>query len=178
VNVRALRRPWSRNRAWALIIALLPVSECLADSESHLSAASPGQPTAAGTGAANSSAPPQAPTRPVIPPPRKFIPPPRKFSEQEIKKHLSQQSQGSIPPSVSQPGQATAPEPKSLTISETKPAETELSTMAHPGVDPPASQPPAQVESLNQAMNNLETPSREPQAPQLQTTPDAFTRCA
>ena len=100
VNGRASSRHWIRNRAWALIAALLLASECLAVADSELTAASPSQSTVAGTGASISTATTQAPTRPVIPPPRKFIPPPRKFSAAEIKNRLNQQSQRSISPTA------------------------------------------------------------------------------
>ena len=157
-----------------MIAALLPASECLAVSDSDLTAASPGLSAAAGKDAPAASAATDAAPRPAIPPPRNFIPPPRKFSEQDIKNRLNQQSQSPIPPPARQPREATAPEPTSPPALETKPLEPVqpvLSTVALPGPDSQVNQPPTKLEPQNQVLATSERPS-EPQAALPQTAVD------
>ena len=89
VNGRALRRHWIRNRAWAVIAALLPASECLAVSDSD-----PAPPNSKQSDTSESG---QSGSRGALgTTARTRIPPPRIFSEQEIKGGQAVRSE--IPP--------------------------------------------------------------------------------
>ncbi len=78
MNGRASRRHWIRNRAWAVIAALLPASECLAVSDSD-----PAPPNSKQSDTSESG---QSGSRGALgTTARTRIPPPRIFSEQELK---------------------------------------------------------------------------------------------
>ena len=88
VNGRASRRHWIRNRAWAVIAALLPASECIAVSDSD-----PAPPNSKQSDTSKSG---QSGSRGAVgTTARTRIPPPRIFSEQEIK---GGQGEISVPP--------------------------------------------------------------------------------
>src|SRR5271166_3063509 len=89
VNGRASRRRWIRNRAWAVIAALLPASECLAVSDSD-----PAPPNSKQSDTSESG---QSGSRGALgTTARTKIPPPRIFSEQELKG--GQAVRSAIPP--------------------------------------------------------------------------------
>ena len=89
VNSRASRRRWIRNRAWAVIAALLPASECLAVSDSD-----PAPPNSKQSDTSESG---QSGSRGALgTTARTKIPPPRIFSEQELKGGQAVRSE--IPP--------------------------------------------------------------------------------
>ena len=89
VNGRASRRHWIRNRAWAVIAALLPASECLAVSDSD-----PAPPNSKQSDTSESG---QSGSRGALgTTARTKIPPPRIFSEQELKGGQAVRSE--IPP--------------------------------------------------------------------------------
>src|SRR5271166_611614 len=89
VNGRASRRRWIRNRAWAVIAALLPASECLAVSDSD-----PAPPNSKQSDTSESG---QSGSRGALgTTARTKIPPPRIFSEQELKGGQAVRSE--IPP--------------------------------------------------------------------------------
>ena len=89
MNGRASRRRWIRNRAWAVIAALLPASECLAVSDSD-----PAPPNSKQSDTSESG---QSGSRGALgTTARTKIPPPRIFSEQELKG--GQAVRSAIPP--------------------------------------------------------------------------------
>ena len=89
MNGRASRRHWIRNRAWAVIAALLPASECLAVSDSD-----PAPPNSKQSDTSESG---QSGSRGALgTTARTKIPPPRIFSEQELKGGQAVRSE--IPP--------------------------------------------------------------------------------
>src|SRR5271157_3845567 len=89
VNGRASRRHWIRNRAWAVIAALLPASECLAVSDSD--------PAPSNSKQSDTSESGQSGSRGVLgTTARTKIPPPRIFSEEELKSGQAVRSE--IPP--------------------------------------------------------------------------------
>ena len=89
MNGRASRHYWIRNRAWAVIAALLPASECLAVSDSDPAPPNSKQSDTSESGKSGSRGAlgTTARTR---------IPPPRIFSEQELKGRQAVRSE--IPP--------------------------------------------------------------------------------
>ena len=89
VNGRASRRRWIRNRAWAVIAALLPASECLAVSDSDPAPPNSKQSDTSESGQSGSRGAPGTTARTKIPPPRIF-------SEQELKGGQAVRSE--IPP--------------------------------------------------------------------------------
>ena len=91
MNGRASRRYWIRNRAWAVIAALLPASECLAVSDSDCDPAPPNSKQS------DTSESGQSGSRGALgTTARTKIPPPRIFSEQELKGGQAVRSE--IPP--------------------------------------------------------------------------------
>ncbi len=89
MNGRASRRHWIRNRAWAVIAALLPASECLAVSDTD-----PAPPNSKQSDTSESG---QSGSRGALgTTARTRIPPPRIFSEQELKGGQAVRSE--IPP--------------------------------------------------------------------------------
>jgi len=78
VNGRASRHYWIRNRAWAVIAALLPASECLAVSDSDPAPPNSKQSDTSESGKSGSRGAPGTTAR-------TRIPPPRIFSERELK---------------------------------------------------------------------------------------------
>ena len=89
VNGRASRRRWIRNRAWAVIAALLPASECLAVSDSDPAPPNSKQSDTSESGQSGSRGAPGTTARTKIPPPRIF-------SEEELKGGQAVRSE--IPP--------------------------------------------------------------------------------
>ncbi len=89
MNGRASRRHWIRNRAWAVIAALLPASECLAVSDTDPAPPNSKQSDTSESGQSGSRGAPGTTAR-------TRIPPPRIFSEQELKGGQAVRSE--IPP--------------------------------------------------------------------------------
>ncbi|HKM54571.1 MAG TPA: hypothetical protein VJY33_14265, partial [Isosphaeraceae bacterium] len=101
MNSRALRNHRLRNRAWALVAALLPATECWATDGQDVPATNPD--TSAATSAASSPGTTDARST------RFRIPPPRRFTPEEIQARLSSPRQAG--PKIPPPRQSvTAPE--------------------------------------------------------------------
>ena len=101
MNSRALRNHRLRNRAWALVVALLPATECWATDGQDVPATNPD--TSAATSAASSPGTTDARST------RFRIPPPRQFTPEEIQARRSSPRQAG--PKIPPPRQlVTAPE--------------------------------------------------------------------
>jgi len=104
VNGRALRRHWIRNRAWAVIAALLLASECLAASDSDPAPPNSKQSDTSESGQSGSRGAPGTTARTKIPPPRIF-------SEEELKS-------GQAVRSESPPASRFIPDPKKVRLAD------------------------------------------------------------